>query len=80
MTPVEVATERIRSFSTLFVFTTTSCAFVLPRKSFTPMELPESDQSRFGAMRELVEVQVASPLASDTRILFSHGDPPPIVT
>ena len=65
--------------STLLALNTISAQFVLPIKSFAPIELPESDQSRFGAMSELVEVQVARPLASLVRILFSHGDPPPIV-
>ena len=64
--------------STLFDLITTSCAFVLPMKSLAPIAFPESDQ--LGPTSELVEVHVARPLASDTRILFSPGEPQPMVT
>ena len=67
-----------RNHSVLFALKTISCALVLPMKSFTPILFPESDQ--LGATSELVEVQVARPLASETRTLFSHGEPHPIVT
>ena len=67
-----------RSNSVLFVFIMTSATFVLPIKSLSPIVFPESVQ--LGHKSELVEVQVARPLASETRTLFSQGDPPQRVT
>lgn len=48
-------------------------------KSLVPTEFPERVHPLNGAISELVDVQVASPFASDTSTLPRPGDPQPIV-